>query len=393
MEGTLSAEVMNQLFINKLSEPGGKEKIAAAENEIIRDRLREDSFIDKLIPQKPVQRQDLQVSLEGHDTLIKVEWVEPGSKATSMSFRGDPQNNQYVRSSRFGIAFHKIKSARYEKEETELSAYPYSILDYIKSNVPKDMATIRDRQWTLHLEQAVQRLQLDANSSTATQHEAADEVANSLTISGVTKGVNAKQSALTDSYVSLALDPDDITALCKLPVHSQGQEGGLRIDTILLTDYDFEDVMTWTTDVTGDKVASEMIVSGWKYSTFKGRKYVRTLKTNILREGNVYGLSESQFVGKNYIYQMPKFYIDKIGDMITFFAWCVVGGGIGNIAGIRKLELYPGSVVPGALSNTTGTAVSDSSVYTSRLPKAEDDLFGQNNKVDSGGTYPSVYQY
>ena len=85
MEGTLSAEVMNQLFINKLSEPGGKEKIAAAEQDIIRDRLREDSFIDKLIPQKSVQRQDLQVSLEGHDTLIKVEWVEPNSKATSMS--------------------------------------------------------------------------------------------------------------------------------------------------------------------------------------------------------------------------------------------------------------------------------------------------------------------
>ena len=391
MEGTLSAEVMNQLFINKLSEPGGKEKIAAAEQDIIRDRLREDSFIERLTPQTWVQRQGLQVSLEGHDTLIKVEWVEPNSKATSMSFRGDPNENQYVRSSRFGIAFYKIKSARYEKEETELAAYPYSILDYIKSNVPKDMATIRDRQWTIHLEQAVQRLQVEANGG-ATRHEAADEVANNVVASGVTKGVNAKQSAATDSFIGLALDPDDITNLCKLPVHSQGQQGGLRIDCILLTDYDFEDVMTWTVDVTGDKVASEMIVSGWKYSTFKGRKYVRTLKTNILREGNIYGLSESQFVGKNYIFQTPKFYIDKIADMITFSAWCVVGGGIGNIAGIRKLELYPGSVVPGALSSS-GTSVADGSLYTSRLPKAEGDLFGENNKVDAGGTMPAVYQY
>lgn len=393
MEGMTDPSVANQLFINKLREPGGKEKIAALEDEIIRDRLREDAFIDKLIPQKTVQRSELQVSMEGHDTLIKVEWVEPGSKATAMSFRGDPAENVYVRSERFGIGFYKIKSARYEKEETELSVYPYSILDYIKANVPKDMAKIRDRQWTLHLEQAVQRLQLDANNSTATQHEAADEVAVNVVVSGVTKGVNAKQSTNTDSYMGLPLDPDDITALCKLPVHSQGQEGGLRIDTILLTDFDFEDVMNWTAEVTGDKVQSEIIVSGWKYSTFKGRKYVRTLKTNILREANIYGLSESQFVGKNYMYQAPKFYIDKIGDMITFFAWCVVGGGIGNIGGIRKLELFPGSLVPGALSNTTGIAASDGTVYTSRLPKAEADLFGENNKVSAGGTYPQVHQY
>jgi hypothetical protein len=391
MESSLSPEVINQLLINKLGEAGGKEKIAASENDIIRDRLREDSFIDKLIPQKPVQRQDLQVSLEGHDSLIKVEWLEPNSKATAMSFRGDPRENQYVRGSRFGIGFYKIKSARYEKEETELMTYPYSILDYIKQNVPKDMATIRDRQWTLHLEQAVQRLQVDSNGG-ATQHEAADEVANDVNSSGVTKGVNARSAASTDSYISLPLDPDDITNLCKMPVHSQGQEGGLRIDTILLTDYDFEDVMSWTVEVTGDKVQSEIIVSGWKYTTFKGRKYVRTIKTNILREGNIYGLSESQFVGKNYILNAPKFYIDKVGDMITFFAWCVVGGAIGNIAGVRKLELYPGSVVPTQLSNNTGVAA-DGSLYTSRLPKAEDDLFGVNNKVDAGGTYPQVVQY
>lgn len=392
MESTLSPGVVNQLLVNKLSEAGGKEKIAAQENDIIKDRLREDSFIDKLIPQKPVQREDLQVSLEGHDSLIKVEWVEPNSKATSMSFRGDPMANQYVRADRFGIGFYKIKSARYEKEETELMAYPYSILDYIKQNVPKDMATIRDRQWTLHLEQAVQRQQLDSNGSTATQHEAADQVANDVVATGVTKGVNAMSSTSNDSYMSLPLDPDDITNLCKMPVHSQGQEGGLRIDTLLLTDFDFEDVMSWTLDVTGDKVQSEIIVSGWKYTTFKGRKYVRTIKTNILREGNIYGLSESQFVGKNYILNAPKFYIDKVGDVITFFAWCVVGGGIGNIGGIRKLELYPGSVVPGALSNTTGTAT-DGTVYTSRLPKAEGDLFGKNNKVDTDGVAPLVIQY
>ena len=386
-------EVINQMFIDKLSEPGGKEKIAASEMDITKDKLREESFIDKFYPPRPLQRSELQVSLEGHDTLLKVEFLEPNSRATAMPFRAGPAQTQYVTAGRYGVALEKIKSSRYEKTEEELLAYPYSILDYIKSNVPKDMAEIKDRIWILRFEQAVQRLQLDANSSTPTQLEAADQVASSVVCSGVIKGANAKVSANTDSYIGLALQKDDLTQLFKLPVGSNAQTGRLAIDQILMTDYDFEDVMTWTIESNGDRIQSEIVVSGWKYNTFMGRTFILTIKTDILREGTLYGSAKKEFVGKNYTFGPVKFYIDKIAELITFWAWQLYAGAIGNIAGLRKLELFPGSVTPSALSNGTGIAATDGSLYTRCLPKSEEDLFGVNNKADQGGTYPTIVSY
>jgi hypothetical protein len=387
-------EVINQMFIDKLSEPGGKEKIAASEMDITKDKLRKESFIDKFYPPRPLQRSELQVSLEGHDTLLKVEFLEPNSRAIAMPFRAGPDRSQYVTAGRYGVALEKIKSSRYEKLEEELLAYPYSILDYIKSNVPKDMAEIKDRIWILNFEKAVQRLQLDANSSTATRLEAQDQVSNATRCIGVIKGSLAKASANTDSYIGLALQKDDLTQLFKLPVGSRGQVGRLAIDQVLMTDYDFEDVMTWTVESNGDKVQSEVVVSGWKYNTFMGRTFLRTIKTDILREGNLFGSAKKEFVGKSYTFGPVKFYIDKVAEMITFWAWQLYAGAIGNIAGLRKLELYPGSNIEGALSNSnTGVATTDGSVYTDVRPKSVEDMFGVNNKAAEGGTFPRVVSY
>jgi hypothetical protein len=133
----------------------------------------------------------------------------------------------------------------------------------------------------------------------------------------------------------------------------------------------------------GDKMQSETMVDGYKYNVLLGRKLIRTIKTDILRIGNVYCFTAPEFLGKNYILNNTKFYIDKIANMITWQSWMDVALAVINIASVRKLELYGGSVTP---------TVGDSG-YASKLPVAEDELGAVNNRVDEGLKFPNVSQF
>jgi hypothetical protein len=93
---------------------------------------------------------------------------------------------------------------------------------------------------------------------------------------------------------------------------------------------------------------SETLVDGYKYNVLLGRKMIRTIKTDILRIGNVYCFTAPEFLGKNYILNNTKFYIDKVANLITWQSWMDIAIAIINVASIVKLELYSGSVTPGA---------------------------------------------
>ena len=86
-----SASEINSGFVEQL-DTQGTTKTAAESLNFIRDRIREGSFADMIIPNQRVVRGDLQRSTE-HDTLVKIVDVEPNSRAMSMSFRGQPRRS------------------------------------------------------------------------------------------------------------------------------------------------------------------------------------------------------------------------------------------------------------------------------------------------------------
>jgi hypothetical protein len=132
------------------------------------------------------------------------------------------------------------------------------------------------------------------------------------------------------------------------------------------------------------KVQSETTVDGYKYNTILGRAYIRTIKTDILRPGNIYVFTKPEFFGKFYVLNNTKFYIDKIANMITFQAWEDIGMSVINIAAVRKLELYSADANP--TTNADG-------LLSSFIPKTEDQLGAVNNRVDAGLKFPQVTQF
>lgn len=368
----IPAAVLNDLFAHKIGSSEGKEKVAAAGGTYIRDRLREVSFARQVLPPEMVTRADCQRSVN-HDTLVKIIDIEPESRAMAITFRGQP-SARFIRAPRAEIPFYTIASEKFEKVEQELLAYDMPITKVIEDNSVKDIQEIEDREFLIHIEASVQALQQEAAPGVAL---AASTIGTTAEFS-VRKGELARVAA-SDNATVLPLQRPDLVELYKM---LDGER--LRAERTLMTETEFDDILQWTTEDFGDRIQSETTVDGYKYNTLLGRNFIRTIKTDILRRGNVYTFTSPDFFGKFFILNNTKFYIDKRFNLIEWQSWEDIAIGIINIAGVRKLELYSGNASPNGGSQT---------LIPNFTPKGEDDLGAVNNRADQGLTFPQVNQF
>jgi hypothetical protein len=375
MSDTQSEKVLSDLFLDKTASVEGREKISQSVGVYIRDRLREVSFGDKVVPPVPVQRSELQRSVN-HDTLVKIVDIEPNSRAMSMTFRGQP-TARYVEARRYEIAFWTISSEKFEKHEQELMAYEMPVTKIIEENTIKDLQEVKDRTFTIHVDACVQAYQLEGNGGVPVACNAANVNAGLCRETSVVKGEGCLNAGLNNFTIYPVLKPDFIK-LRKM-LHRRK----LRAERVLITEPDFDDVSAWTIQDIGMNMAEKTSTVGWSADGLVGLKYIRTIKTDILREGNVYCFTAPEFFGRNYILNQTKFYIDKIANLITWQSWMDIGFGFGNIAAVVKLELYGGSVTPGA------TDVG----FAAAIPVAEAALGAVNNRAENGSTFPAIDQF
>lgn len=366
-----SARQVNDLFNTRLGEPGGKEKLAQFGGSYIRDRLREVSFVRKIVPPEQVTRTDCQRSTR-HDTLVKIVDIEPKSRAMAISFRGQP-TARFIRGERAEVAFFTISSEVFQKTEQELLAYEMPITKIIEENSVKDIQEIEDREFVIHIEAAVQALQQEANGGTIVSLNASALQGSAPPVEfSVRKGELAR-AANTNDAVIRPVQRKDIVEGFKI---IDGRR--LRCARFLLTETDFDDVLSWTVEDTGDRIQSETTVDGYKYNLLVGRPYIRTVKTDILRRGNIYFFAEPEFFGKFYVLNQTKFYIDKVANTITFQAWEDIAMAVINIASVGKIELY----------SADATANDEDTLLDNFIPVAEDSLGAINNRVNEGLKFP-----
>lgn len=366
---------VNQSVWNQLDDAGAKQKLNAKFGGYIKDRLREMSYTERVLPPQDVTRDECQVSTQ-HEGLVKMEWLQPRSKAAVVGFRGEP-TARFVRGERAEVPFISIMTEKFQKPEQEFLAYPYPIFKVIEDQAVMDLAEIVDREFTVHIEASVQAHQLEANGA-ATALNASGIAGATVVEASVTKGEIARASASDDGVVHPLQRPDFPRLFSLLE--------GNRLESalVLLGATDFNSVLTWTQEDQGAQIQSETLINGYKYNLLLGKKYVRTIKTDILRPGNVYVFTEPDFLGRFYVLNGVKFYIDKVINLLTFVAWKDVGMSILNTASVRKLELYSGDANPDTDAD---------GLLTSVTPVSEEDLGAENNRVGNRQFYPGVVNF
>ena len=346
-----SASTLNSLFAAHLDNPEGKEKLAAVAQAYVRDKLRENSFARKVLPPQMVTKNDMQVSVN-HDTLVYIDEIEPNSRAMTLTFRGQP-TARFIRAPRYEIPIFTVSSERFEKTEQELLAYRMPITKVIEDNSVKDIQEIEDHRFLVYIEAAV----------TATGK--------------IVRGVQAQEDAAATAPgngLRGQIQRADFISLFK-----ELDRDRRRLTKILMNEEDWDDVMAWTIEDYGDTVQGKVVVDGYTYDRMMGRMVIRTVKTDILQTGNIYGFTDPEWLGKFLVLNNTKFYIDKVANLIMWQSWEDIGMAIGNVASLCKLELYNGQ---GGGNNASDPLIAE-----------EDVGGGVYNQADDGITFPQVVQY
>lgn len=382
--------LLNSNFVAHANSEEGRQKLAEHGSGLIRDRLRELSFARSVIPPLPITPAECQISTE-HDGLVKIEHLEPESKAMVVDFRGSSRA-RYVSAPRVAVSFFTIESEHYQKTEQELLSYPIPITKMIEDFTATDLQDVEDRQFLIYTEAGVQLMQKDANEKAGLAHAGfnvtnitagpPDVAADLAWKPSVMKGSGAL-GAGADTWVVYPVSKNDFVKLRQMLAMRK-----LRLEVVLMNDVDFQDILQFTLEDLGDKLTSEIVVDGYKYSTILGNRFVRTIKNEILRRGNIYAFTAPEFLGVFYILNNTKFFVKKEWNKIEWGAWEDIGMSLINLNSIVKLELYSASVTPGFEDG-----VVDGQGPESKIVADEEELGKKNNKAEDGFISPLVKQF
>ncbi len=298
-QGTAMAaagSTVNQLFTEAMQDNSEISKLAEAGGAFIRQRLRELSFLRKIIPPVQVVKSDCQRSTT-HDGLTKIVDIEPDSKAVPLTWRGEPDLD-YVNGDRYELGFFTIGSDEFQKTEQELLSYESPITKIIEENSVKDIQEIEDSVFLQHADAAI--------------------------------AISGNSAALSETR----LTRNAISQLIKLIVGDK-----IKLDCVLMTQEDFADVLSWEATDVGDKIASEITVDGYKYNTLLGYKLITTIKNDIVLPKNIYGFAAPQFLGNFFILNQTKFWINKEANLIRWRSWEDIAVGIANVKAVARVTL------------------------------------------------------
>lgn len=312
--GQVTSDALNAAFANQMETPEGRRELTEKTLLYIKQLLREESFVRKVLPPESVTKYDLQRDVNS-DTVVKVVDIEPDSRAVALNFRGE-SGADFVEGKRFQIPFFTISSKFYEKTEQELFAFEMPVIKVIEENTVKDIQEVEDVNW-IRFSQA------------------------SVTLTGKTLAApaegNLTRDLLKDSFK--LIDGDRLITT-----------------TILLNSQTWDDILGFGLQVFGDSIASKVIIDGYTYDQILGKKLIITTKSQTLDKrhlvpfGQVWFYTDPQYLGRFYLLNSTKLYMDKIAEVIRWKAWETIGIGIGNVNSVAKLEFGSGvGLVPGEL--------------------------------------------
>lgn len=304
----------NAMFLQKIQTPEDMQKTASQLTAFLRDKLREECRFRNVIPQVPVQREDLQASIY-HDTPVFMDHMEPNSTAMLMTFKDQPRA-RYLKGERYEIPFYMISTEVVEKVEQELLVYPYSITQVVEQNQVLDLQETEDYQSAVYVETAVQ-----TSGQIIRGRQAIEDAA----VNGSGTGFRGK------------IQKEDFVALKGSLIGSRRMG-----ETLMISETDINELALLSLNEWGDKAQGEIMINGVKTEILLGLRVVRSIKTEIWQPGNVYIFTKPDFLGRNLILFGERFFLDKKVHLISMQATKTVAQSIANIRSLAKVELYNG---------------------------------------------------
>ena len=286
-----SAQVVNAAFLNKVA--ADPRNAALEGTSFTRDKIREEASIRHVLPPILLKPEEIDRRVED-DQPIKIVEKEPDSIAYTMPIRGAARAT-YFKGPRYRIEFFRIESQHFKKKTSELMTYQNDIRKIISDNIVKDMAEEEDRY-------------------------------------GLTL-LNVAITAGSDSYaISGPFKPSTFAAARKALLQRR-----VPVGVFWMTDAQFSDALTLSaTEVGFNTVERHYTGPGIeKEDKLFAIPVIRCMRDQVFYE--VLGdntsfvlVSPENFLGKFFMIQDATLFIKQEADDIEFYAYEILGMGIGN---------------------------------------------------------------
>lgn len=293
----------NEVLWEKLGSGDSHQVKEAADaiSDFTRTKMREESFLDKIMPPLPLSNSDLDRSLST-DKPVRFEELEPESPgAASVPLLTQPVNF-YFYGRRYQVAFERTISQRYMKDVDELRTYDMDIRQVISDNTAKDMLAERDARFIRAVNAVLYGAGLIVPTSGIAQHR--------------TVGTMSRE-ALWDMMKTMPQSPS------RLESH-----------TCLTNNITIKDVCKFGRDEMGGDLAQKIMIDGFAEENFLNNRWLVTIKQDLVPTNRVYNFADPRFIGKHYTLQEPTLYAKVEAFMLEFFMYDYSGAAFGHTDGI-----------------------------------------------------------
>lgn len=308
METLYSSYEINNETLDHLLSGGPMQKQAQdAVEEFTRTQIREGPFREKIMPSLPIRNDQLDRQLHT-DKPYKVIDREPSSPAAKSIPFGTTPDSVYIRGSRYPVMFDRTASIRFIKDVDELRTYHMDIRQVLSDNSLKDMMAEDDAKT------------INAVNSCLIGRDMP------IPWSGQPQWVTLAGGFTRDTYVEM------LTIMPSL-------DASLPVETILCNHITFAQSRKWRRDEMGGDYAQSILRDGEVDENFDNKKWVVTIKKNLVPTGSFYMFAAPKYLGKSFTLEDTVMYVKRDGPMIEFYFYHTKGGSFGHTAGLVRADI------------------------------------------------------
>jgi len=316
MEKIADLKVFNDTFV-EMVKSGNEKQAAVSAQSFTRNKLREESFAEKILTPIDISNDDLDKS-EDPELLVKWNDREPDTApAVTIPLGVVPDAVQFG-GTRYPSYFTRIVSPKFNKDIDYLRGYDYDIRAIMLEISTKDIATELDTRF-------LERI----NSVIGTVN-----TANPLNKLGLPQNVTIS-GGITRENVAEAFK---VIKRLRVPFGPAQPDGGESKGVMLMNTVTADDFVKMSRSEVGGDLAQEMWVNGLPSKTLLGVKPAYTIKHDLVPDGVIYLFSSEDFLGKYYRLTPLTVFMKNEAYFLEYFQYMNVSLALGNVKGVVKVD-------------------------------------------------------
>lgn len=305
-ETQVSTRERNQLLLSYLETPGLEKKAVDAVNNFTRTKMREDSFHRKIMPPVQITNDELDRQVDTDKPVKVIDKEVDSPAAISLPFANLPINI-YIKAPRYRVLFDRIVTPRFTKDVDELRTYVMDVRQVLSDNAIKDMLAEEDSKFL------------------AAVNTALGSVDSIQPLSGVAQYQSISGGIVRDTVV------DMLKIMNRTPFR-------LETHTCLTNFVTIKEMMKWGRDEMGGDFSQDVVKNGWAEEEFLGKRWIITIKRDLVPDDSVYMFADPKFIGKSFLLEDTTMFVKREAFMIEFFAYETTGGAIGHVGGLARAD-------------------------------------------------------